>query len=536
MLRQRLAVLQQRSCKLLVAHYSTDTSIASDIATRYREYLNEKTQPLQSPTPRSNLNNVAIVGAGMSGLYSALLLKKHGLDVKIFEATDRVGGRVYTHWFEDKKNQYFEAGAMRLPVVKWQKPVFDLINDLNKRLPDFPINLIPYHNSWPSGNRVYVNGTKQKDNNIMTVDYANQHLDELGFPLEADVTEEAGKMLLDAISPVAKELLHDVPTALKKYDCMTLHHYLSTKCSWSDEKINYVEVMFSQTNDFFLGLIDQVLHTSSFTGEVAIEMKTIDQGMSRLPEAMAKVIGEENIIYNAPIQSLKYLNGGRVEIGYSTSDQKVRLETFDAVILALPPNSIRMIPNKPIWSVTLEHGLRAIHFEPVYKIALRFKSRFWEREDLRPSKGGQSITDLPCRWVVYPSYGIGDKNKGVLLLYSWMGDSDNWLTMSSSKKVMLALNNLQVLYPEVDVYGEYCGGSPDGENYLKEALPVHWPFAAAFFHPSQFSYLYPVMKQPQGQIFFTGEHLGMFHTWMASALDSAKDTVGQVLGLEVEHL
>ena len=547
MLRQRLAVLQRESCKLLVAHISTDnsakvtnkfpkTSIALDIATRYQQYLNERTQMLYAPIPRSDLNSVAIVGAGISGLYSALLLQKYNVNVKIFEAADRPGGRIHTHWFEEETNQYFEAGAMRLPVVKWQKPVFDLINVLNKQLPEFPINLIPYYNSCPSGNRVYVNGTKQKDNNIMTVDYANQHLHELGFPPAADVREEAGKMLHDAIYPVAKELLHDFPTALKKYDCMTLYYYLLNNRGWSHEKINFVEVMLSQTNDFYLGLIDQVFHNSDFTGQIITELKTIDQGMSRLPEAMAKVIGEENIIYNAPIQSLKYIDRDRVEVGYSESHQKVGLENFDAVILALPPNSVRMIPNKPNWPVTLEHALRAIHFQPVYKIALRFKCRFWERKDLRPSKGGQSITDLPCRWVVYPSYGIGDKNKGVLLMYSWMADSNNWLSKPIFEKVKMALNNLQVLYPEVDIFNEYCGGNPDEENYLKEAVPVHWPFAAAVFYPSQFSYLYPVMKEPQGQIFFTGEHLGMFHTWMGSALDSAKDTVGQVLGQEVEHL
>ena len=98
----------------------------------------------------------------MSGLYSALLLKENQPDVqvKIFEATDRVGGRVYTHWFEEgKKNQYFEAGAMRLPKTLWQEHVFDLIDFLNASLPkSLSIQLIPYMYSCPSGNRVYVNG------------------------------------------------------------------------------------------------------------------------------------------------------------------------------------------------------------------------------------------------------------------------------------------------------------------------------------------------------------------------------------------
>jgi len=78
---------------------------------------------------------VGIVGGGMAGLYSALLLRNFGIPVKIFEAENRVGGRVYTHRFSDKEYQYFEGGAMRLPDVPWQKPVFDLIDYLNKRMP-----------------------------------------------------------------------------------------------------------------------------------------------------------------------------------------------------------------------------------------------------------------------------------------------------------------------------------------------------------------------------------------------------------------
>ena len=110
MLRQRVSVSQQRAYNILVAHYSTDRSsdmanefpkksMTEDLIARYQQHLNVKAlQPLyDSASPRSDLSKVAIVSAGMSGLYSALLLKKYEVDVKIFEATDRVGGRVYTH-------------------------------------------------------------------------------------------------------------------------------------------------------------------------------------------------------------------------------------------------------------------------------------------------------------------------------------------------------------------------------------------------------------------------------------------------------
>ena len=381
----------------------------------------------------------------------------------------------------------------------------------------------------------------------MSLDYANKHLEELGFPPDADATEEAGKLLQDALNPIVKELQEDFPAALEKYDNMTLHYYLSQHLHWSEAKINYVEVMASQTNEFQNGLVDQAILNSDFTGQVVKEWKTINNGMSRLPEAMAKVIGKEKIKLETRVESLSYQDGC-IKVGYiraNNPDQVEEFETFDAVILALPPSAIRMMPGKPQWPVALEHGLRSIHFQPLYKIGLRFKSRFWERENLRPSKGGQSTTDLPCRWAVYPSYGIGDKGKGVLLLYSWMTDSDHWLPKSKEEKIKYALHNLKQLYPEVDIQAEYAG-SESKEAFFKEAFPVEWgitwPLGDATFYAGQFSNIWPIMKEQQSNVYFAGEHLSVYHTWIVGALDSARTVVNQIVqsqlggGKEVDYL
>lgn len=61
---------------------------------------------------------VGVIGAGLAGLSAAFELRKLGFDITIFEAMeDRVGGRVYTYYFDEAKMLYGELGPMRIPVT-----------------------------------------------------------------------------------------------------------------------------------------------------------------------------------------------------------------------------------------------------------------------------------------------------------------------------------------------------------------------------------------------------------------------------------
>jgi len=101
-----------------------------DLLQNYQRYLDKLTFDTKandseiSPLPLSL--RVGVVGAGMAGLYSAMLVQKNfpGAQVKIFEASNRVGGIVHTHRFSSEPYDYFEAGAMRLPKIESHQPVF----------------------------------------------------------------------------------------------------------------------------------------------------------------------------------------------------------------------------------------------------------------------------------------------------------------------------------------------------------------------------------------------------------------------------
>ena len=139
-------------------------------------------------------------------------------------------------------------------------------------------------------------------------------------------------------------------------------------------------------------------------------------GMSRLTQSAAKLVGYDNIHLNAAIQTIEPLPNDKIRLSTSGS----MTGDFDSVVLAIPPAAVSMIQQRPRWTFLKEQSLRGIHYEPLYKIGIHFKTRFWERVPNNPSFGGQSTTDLRFRWIVYPSNGLGRSESAVLLLYCWL--------------------------------------------------------------------------------------------------------------------
>jgi Flavin containing amine oxidoreductase len=73
---------------------------------------------------------VAIIGAGVAGLRTAKLLQDKGIPYKIFEASDRPGGRLFTYRFSPEDNDYYDVGAMRFPKNDANQRTFDLFDEL----------------------------------------------------------------------------------------------------------------------------------------------------------------------------------------------------------------------------------------------------------------------------------------------------------------------------------------------------------------------------------------------------------------------
>lgn len=134
-------------------------------------------QPDLVDVTAAKAKSVAVVGAGMSGLMTYLVLSQAGLtNISIIESTNRLGGRVRTEYLSGGpfNYSYQEMGPMRFPAtytdpetletvnISDHQIVFALADEMNKLNAgnnSLSVDFIPWI-QWNSNGLVYRNGFK----------------------------------------------------------------------------------------------------------------------------------------------------------------------------------------------------------------------------------------------------------------------------------------------------------------------------------------------------------------------------------------
>ncbi|MEH7074289.1 flavin monoamine oxidase family protein [Neobacillus drentensis] len=457
-------------------------------------------------TPSQTPKHIIIIGAGMAGLVAASLLKETGHKVTVLEANDRVGGRVHTIRAPFSESLYFNAGAMRIPDT--HHLTFEYIKRFK-----LPTNL--FINRTPT-DIIYANGIKTR----LNVFERNPSI--LKFPVAPhEQGKSAEDLLLSAIQPIINFINQDPeknwPQIEKQYRSLSFGAFLNTYFSiGANDMIGVLLDLEAFMGMTFVEVLREIIiltTTKSFY--------EITGGMDRLPLAFVPQL-RENIHFN---QRMMEISQSQDSVTIHCKHQLTSLNTKitgDLAIVTIPFSTLRFVKIEPYHSFTYYKrvAIRELNYMASTKIAIEFKSRFWEKEGQR---GGKSITELPIRFSYYPSYGIGTPGPAVVIAsYIWADEALTLESLSEKEQLQCALANLAEIYGPY-VYSEFISGT----TYSWSKNPYSCGGFTSF-EPGQDLELYPYVSTVEGRVHFAGEHTSLTHGWIQGAIESGVRTAKEV--------
>ncbi|KAL4647534.1 L-amino-acid oxidase [Arapaima gigas] len=445
--------------------------------------------------PAKTPRHVVIVGAGIAGLTAAKFLQDSGHKVTIVEASDHPGGRVVTYRNSDE-GWFAELGAMRIP--SFHKILLNFLKNLGvKTNPFIQYNCNTYY---------FVNGR------LLRTYAVRDNPDLLGYPLEPSEQGKSAEELFNlALQPVndLKKSGYKCKSVMKKYDRFSVKEYLVKVANLSSGALRMIGDILNE-NSFFYTALTETLHIQADINDNTTYSEITD-GFDKLLE---KFYGLLNctILFEAPVRAIRQTKRN-VTIYFKKKDNQPALDyiTADYVLVTSTAKATLFMDFQPPLSASKMEALRSVHYSSSTKVLLSFKERFWEKE----GKGGKTITDLPARFIYYPSHGFKGQGGPVLASYTFSDDATLFDGTDEEKLKALMLDNLAKIHGE-EIRDIYTGGVVKkwGQDPFSHG-------AFAIFTPYQMTNYLKELCKNEGRIYFAGEHAGRPHGWIETAMKSA---------------
>ncbi|KAJ5519481.1 hypothetical protein N7453_001903 [Penicillium expansum] len=420
--------------------------------------------------------SIAIVGGGISGLATGLMLDSVGIhNWEIIEASDRVGGRFRTKYVAGTQ-EWAEMGPMRLPHSVTYKDdnetllysdhqltfqMAKILNNMNKNDSQWKIDFIPWIQHSP--NELYAQGTRRHPDGRI--------------PTRAEIKEDPS--LKDPPRNTLKSLQKDVWRAHKAAmdqglddwsEQAMMRHVFKASQNITDE------IWTSSDYDVFW---DELHHNSN----LGLRRKQGQSGRNRMAL----------LTLNRKIRKLESVKG-------SDGHTRTRLSWY-------PNVSNRTFESKD------EAGLR---FKSACKVALLFSERFWEKGD-RPIFGGYSRPSSDSVGALYyPVYGLNESRPGLIMHYRGGDWSDRFVSFSDEEHVQTVLDSI------VSLHGKQARDLYTGD-YERLCWLQDEHTATSWCRPdvAQHELYIPAYHQTEHNTIFIGEHTAPTQAWVSSSLHSS---------------
>ena len=156
-------------------------------------------------------------------------------------------------------------------------------------------------------------------------------------------------------------------------------------------------------------------------------------GTDRLPKAFAAQLTEK-IHYGARVLRIGQ-QADRVRVIFERGGSRESLEA-PHLICTIPFSVLRHIEISPPFSPKKQLAVRELYYEPVARVFLQTRTRYWEREGLN----GFGASDLPDQ-IWHPTHDQPGP-RGILLSYMF-GDQGRDITMIDRKSTRLNSSHIQ---------------------------------------------------------------------------------------------
>lgn len=444
---------------------------------------------------------VVIIGAGLAGLHCAYRLKQAGVNVSIYDASERAGGRIFTGRELFDEDQVCELGGEFIDSN--HRFMLGLVEEFELKLRDrskhFPEGTSP--DTW------FVDGAVVPESQI--VEQFEKVAPQILADLEAADSDDDEFTRLDETS-LADYLAKVVPA--KQYPELNAVLNVAYRGEFGLEtnqqsSLNLIYLIDAETPDPFriFGDSDERFHVVG--------------GNDSITTAIAEKLEGELTLGRRVIAAGK--SGQGYSVAFSSSGDTASQVKCDRIVFALPFSTLRQV-------VLTELGLSQDKLEIIKqlgygtnaKIMGGFQSRVW----LETHKAsGSATTDLPLQQVWDSSVGQpGDH--GILTNFvggkrgveSGEGTPEAWYEA--------ALDDIDALFPGAKA--EYQEGS---------AVRMHWPTqphalgSYTCYQPGQWAY-WGTEGLPEGKVHFCGEHTSAeFQGWMEGAAETGGRVAVEIL-------
>ena len=473
-------------------------------------------------TGRSDGTKVLILGAGLSGMTAAYELGLRGYDCQILEARPFAGGRCQssragftttevdgsTRTCDFDEGQYFNHGPWRIP--SYHHAVFHYVRKfgvpMEIMVQENDLGYLQFDNAdGPLAGRRVRKREIKADMRGYTAELLAKLADQ--GALDEELGSQDKDRLVDYL--IREGFLNARDLSYKGTRHRGLASFDAMGETTASEALALKDILQSGLGNSFQA-VPTIDHPTTMYQAVG--------GMDQIARGFERAVGDV-ITHNAEVQELRQDDNG-VSVPYrDTVTGEVRVAKADYCITTIPLGILSKLPTD--LSDQCKEAMAAPGKMTVGKLALQMNRRFWEEDD--DIYGGSSTLGIPGHTVIYPSYGYFGKKGIVKSSYPIGRPAVAFGELSLAEQVEQAVGYSERIHP-----GQFR------KHYDDKAFSIAWHRTryteagwSTWSPPDRQKHL-PVLREPQGRIYFSGDYISSLAGWQVGAIESAWSQIEKV--------